>query len=292
MCTISIIIPVYDKKDLLVNPLESVASQDRKGGFECILVDDGSTDGSGRMCDEWAERYPDVFRVFHQENRGRCAARNVGIANARGEWIAFMDCDDRIVPSFAANMIPYAEKYSSDPKVNVVQYGSARFNMKGRRRKGVEICKEEYLKVDGVFPGVEFCWDKLYRLSFLKSNGITFPEDSQIREDVIFNLWCLGLCGGIQRVPFEGYHKIDYPTSGYTLRTVSQLRDARRALKDLRKKLHSMGVGYPGFYRCMDSLERDNDRDIAHVDSLSRKLWYPVKRAFFTIFGPKKATVK
>ncbi|MBP5310468.1 MAG: glycosyltransferase family 2 protein, partial [Lachnospiraceae bacterium] len=97
----SIIIPVYNTEKYLGSCLDSIAAQ-AFDDFEVILVDDGSTDSSGRMCDEFCENFntragrKNRARVIHQENRGASAARNRGIKEASGEWIWFVDSDDYI----------------------------------------------------------------------------------------------------------------------------------------------------------------------------------------------------
>lgn len=93
---LSIIIPVYNVERYLGECLASVARLEGFA-FEALLVDDGSTDGSGRICDEWARR-DTRFRVVHQANAGVAVARNRGLDEARGEWFWFVDSDDIICP--------------------------------------------------------------------------------------------------------------------------------------------------------------------------------------------------
>ena len=89
---ISIIIPVYNVEDYLHYAIESLEKQTYKN-FEIILVNDGSTDDSGKLCDEYSEKYSNV-RVFHKENGGLSDARNFGVQQAKGEFITFLDPDD------------------------------------------------------------------------------------------------------------------------------------------------------------------------------------------------------
>lgn len=91
---VSIIIPVYNVKDFLVDCLDSVINQSYKN-LDIILVDDGSTDGSGIICEEYA-RQDKRIRVIHQVNQGLSAARNSGIEIMRGEYVYFIDSDDYI----------------------------------------------------------------------------------------------------------------------------------------------------------------------------------------------------
>ena len=109
---LSIIIPVYNVADWLPDTLDSVLAQTFRD-FELILVDDGATDGSGEICDSYAARDARV-RVIHQKNAGVSAARNTGVAAARGEYIGFTDSDDIIEKDMYAVMMSLAEKHNAD----------------------------------------------------------------------------------------------------------------------------------------------------------------------------------
>lgn len=97
MAEFSIIIPVYNVAETLPACLDSVYNQ-TFGDFEVILVDDGSPDGAGGICDEYKSRYPDITTVIHQENSGAGGARNTGLASAAGNYVFFVDGDDTIKP--------------------------------------------------------------------------------------------------------------------------------------------------------------------------------------------------
>lgn len=91
---ISVIIPVFKADQYLTKILDAILTQ-FFSNWECLLIDDGSPDKSGRICDEYAEK-DSRFRVFHKQNGGVSSARNLGIDKARGEWITFIDADDYI----------------------------------------------------------------------------------------------------------------------------------------------------------------------------------------------------
>lgn len=96
MPAVSVVVPVYNVKELLPLCLDSIAGQTFTD-FECILVDDGSTDGSSAVCDEYAAK-DSRFRVLHKANGGVCSARNAGIQAAAGEFVVFCDQDDLFAP--------------------------------------------------------------------------------------------------------------------------------------------------------------------------------------------------
>ncbi len=99
----SVVIPVYNVKEYLEKCVQSVLAQ-RCGDYEVILVDDGSTDGSGALCDEIAARRPDVIRVIHKPNGGLGDARNVGLEHALGDYLVFVDSDDYIDGAMLAEL--------------------------------------------------------------------------------------------------------------------------------------------------------------------------------------------
>src|SRR5690606_27273688 len=94
MPKVSVIIPVYNAEKYLRECIDSVLAQ-TFDDFELLLINDGSTDGSGKICDEYAQKDARV-KVFHKENGGVSSARNLGLDNAKGEWITFIDSDDWI----------------------------------------------------------------------------------------------------------------------------------------------------------------------------------------------------
>ena len=99
----TVIIPVYNVAAYLAKCIDSVLKQEFKQ-YEVILIDDGSTDESGTICDKFAEQDKRIV-VIHQKNKGLSAARNIGIENAKGEYILFLDSDDYWHDSSALNII-------------------------------------------------------------------------------------------------------------------------------------------------------------------------------------------
>ena len=127
MCEISIIVPVYDKKKYLLNTVWSILNQ-TFGDFELLLIDDGSTDGSGMICDRLATLNKKV-KVFHTINQGVSAARNYGIRKAGGKYIGFIDADDYIDKTFLEKLYNAIEK--NDAGLAVCDY----YEIKNGRKK-------------------------------------------------------------------------------------------------------------------------------------------------------------
>lgn len=109
---LSIIIPVYNKKRYLAGLLEQVRTQ-TFADFECLLIDDGSGDGSGAVCDEFAAMDA-RFQVFHIPNGGVSHARNVGLDAARGGYITFIDSDDDLLPDYLEHLVRCMEESRAD----------------------------------------------------------------------------------------------------------------------------------------------------------------------------------
>lgn len=106
---VSVIVPVYNVEEYLDECVESIVLQTYKT-LEIILVDDGSTDRSGKKCDEWREK-DERITVIHQKNMGLSAARNSGIDKCRGEWITFIDSDDAVSLDYVAYLYGLVQKY-------------------------------------------------------------------------------------------------------------------------------------------------------------------------------------
>jgi CDP-glycerol glycerophosphotransferase len=124
---LSIIVPIYNVEEFLIECLDSIDAQEGVD-FEVILVDDGSTDTSGDMAEEYARTHP-RFTCYHKENGGLSDARNYGIARAQGEFICFLDSDDVIVPGIYRDMLAAARRDGSD----VVSCNVARMTSQKRK---------------------------------------------------------------------------------------------------------------------------------------------------------------
>lgn len=117
MPEISVIVPVYNAEKYISRCIDSILSQ-RIPDFELLLIDDGSTDNSGALCDEYAEKDSRI-KVFHQANKGASAARNTGIDIAEGDWIVFVDADDWVDSEYLESL--YEHVKSSDGEMFVFQ---------------------------------------------------------------------------------------------------------------------------------------------------------------------------
>lgn len=182
MPQLSVIVPVYNVEDYLRKCVESILNQTFTD-FELLLVDDGSTDGSGELCEEFALLDKRV-KVFHQRNGGLSVARNTGIKNATGKFLSFVDSDDWIEKDMYAGMLSVL---SFDNGIDVVVCGHRVVTESGDVEERVVFSKS------ALFPGVDatmlilkdeempsFAWNKIYRKELFEY--ISFPPN-RIYED-------------------------------------------------------------------------------------------------------------
>ena len=174
MSDITVVIPVYNVEKYLKKCVDSVEKQTYKN-FEVILVDDGSTDSSGELCDALAKEN-DNIRVIHQENKGLGGARNTGIKSCNTEYIMFLDSDDYIHPELLEKCVDVLKKNNCD----IVLFDMISVNEQGE--KGVlysapcdsgKILSET--EKGGLCISPSAC-DKVYRTSLFKDNGIYYPN--------------------------------------------------------------------------------------------------------------------
>lgn len=205
---ISIIIPVYNVAPNLDKCITSVISQSYQD-WECILVDDGSTDGSAEICDKWCEQ-DDRLIVIHQENQGVSVARNHGIEEACGEFIVFIDSDDYVAPTYLSAMLE-AEK------ADLVVSGVVRQFVNSL--KVDVVCQPMRTEIITLGKGAtEFFVDlnqqfllfgpcaKLYQTFIIKTKDIRFPEDCSLGEDLEFNCKYLQYVHTISCIAVSNYY--------------------------------------------------------------------------------------
>lgn len=179
---ISVIIPVYGVEKYLEECIESVLCQTYTN-LEVILVDDGSPDRCGEICDRYAERDSRLI-VLHQKNAGAAAARNAGLRIAAGEYIAFADGDDYLEPDAYAHMVRTLE----DTDADIVQCGFRNVYANGKQIVYEEIGSCNYSTTAYLMYYVQnwscaLCWNKLFRHSVLTD---VFFEEGHLIDDEFF----------------------------------------------------------------------------------------------------------
>lgn len=189
---LSIIVPVYNVEDYLRRGLDSILLQPSSITYEILLINDGSSDKSGAICDEYQSNFSNVF-VSHIENNGVAEARNLGISLSKGNYLYFMDPDDFLSDNFF-------EKISSNlkQKWDVLSFG---YNEIKENRNTVLSCRPHFYTHCGLLGKNEFrnefielfktdmmynVWSRIYNKTFILKHDIRFPN-KQIGEDTLFN---------------------------------------------------------------------------------------------------------
>lgn len=235
---ISVIIPVYNVAPYLRRCVDSLLAQTFRD-FELILVDDGSTDGSGDICDEYAKlgiehnnlsgkhRDPSVaiqVRVIHQPNAGVSTARNRGIEAAEGHFISFVDADDWVEPTF---LQAFADEVEKHPDVDCVLQGFVDHEGQGIAwpeafyNSAEELCSHLFELEQRQLIG--YVWNKLFRLVLIQEHHLRFDVDIPIGEDGIFVMSFLNHAASLATISHVGYYYVfngekTYPFTAFNKR--------------------------------------------------------------------------
>lgn len=208
---VSIIVPVYNAAAYVRRCMQSLLGQTYEN-TEILLIDDGSTDDTGAVCDGYGEKYENV-RVFHMSCDGVSAARNRGMDEAQGEYITFVDADDCPAKDMVEHLVKLLEETGSD----VVGCGFQEFYTEEEAKKIRNSSLEEYVetgKQPEILTGIEFiekgilrsdtrCWSKLYRRDSIGS--LRFDTELTIGEDMLFLLKLARAGKTFSRSSYKGY---------------------------------------------------------------------------------------
>lgn len=270
---ISVIVPVYNCIHTIDRCVQAVCAQTMQD-WELLLIDDGSTDGSGALCDGFAAQDPRI-RVFHKPNGGVSSARNLGLANAAGEYVMFCDSDDWAEPDWCRKLY---RAIKADPDcLPICNYYRSTLSAESVNRP---------VQCDGLDVSIPradfFClnqqellgipWNKIFRRDILEKNRIRFRADISLGEDLIFNLDYLHCLSG-------GFAFVNAPLYHYSLGNADSLSAKHYA--DL-----------PGIYHAVYTRIRDEMHRIpgawekwAHLYLRSR--FYTFDRIFRNIWSKK-----
>lgn len=235
---ISIIIPVYNVEKYLAKCIDSVLAQDLED-WELLLINDGSTDSSGNICDEYAVKDARI-KVFHQVNKGVSTARNIGIDNAKGEYITFIDSDDYITSTYLSDLA----KFDSDIIASGFDLWYA--DERPTERKTFDELKSYHIQDNTISDAIaigeyKYLWHgpccKFYKKTTINDNR--FDESLNYGEDHLFNLCVLQNCSSITLVPVSNYIYTHYGNGSLTNRLVNYnlMFDYLYKLKNIRSQL-------------------------------------------------------
>lgn len=246
---VSVVVPFYNAAAYLPECAGSVLSQTLQK-TELILVDDGSDDGSEKIAEELRARHPERVRTVHQPNRGPSAARNAGMDIARGDYLYFLDSDDRLKPHALATLCAEAEEknldlvllntemFTDDPSLQEeVYFHRNEFVYKtqaGLVLSGKESLRKLYGDRTEEFPSP--VWTRLYRRQFVADSGVRFPE-GVIHEDEDFCFFTYLKAERVEWIPEvlleRRFHRGSIMHTKTAVNSVSGYRNAFRKELDL-----------------------------------------------------------
>ncbi len=213
---VSVIVPVYNSQDYLKECLESVLTQTLHD-IEIIGVDDGSTDGSGLILKEYAEKFAEMT-IITQSNKGVSAARNAGLAVARGQYIYFLDSDDYIEP----DLLETACRELDNHNLDIVYFDTYAFGKEGYAREDIDAKNRYYARnceYPSVYSGADLLfellgnhdyscpvWKQVIRRSFLQGQNVKFYEGI-IHEDELYTIQTMMLAERVAYIPRVLHHR-------------------------------------------------------------------------------------
>jgi len=247
---VSIVIPVYQAEDYLIKCMESILNQ-TYGSYEIILVDDGSSDGSVKICDKYAEKYHNIYCI-HQKNKGVSSARNLGIDKALGKYIIFVDSDDYIKEDYLENAVISLEHGTSD--MYLCGYQPVRKNGVIKEKEHIPMLEEGNRNIIDVEKNIiqlfysnilHAIGTKVYRKDIIDKYNIRFKENWKYYEDIYFCLNYLQYCNKIYvHRDIMYYYQIDISNSLLKQVDSNRYESVYRTYHLLAKLMHSGKVGY------------------------------------------------
>lgn len=273
---ISVIVPVYNVKPFLVECLDSIINQTYKN-LEIILVDDGSNDGSEKICDEYKEK-DDRIKVIHQRNRGLSVARNIGIEKSNGKYLTFVDSDDYIHKEMLEVLYENIKKYNCE--ISICNYSNNE-DLKIRDAKNIEIFDSLEKMLGQLYNKYGICfgtaWGKLYKRNIFDS--LRYPENKKYEDIFIIHK----IYGQTKKLVFSNnslyFYRIrenSLMNSKYSLNNLDELE----AILDRMNFVKERNFEYfyaRDFYRYVNALKRHYIQIKKYFPKEREKLGYIIK---------------
>ena len=193
----SVVIPVYNVEKYIEKCLDSIVNQNYDD-YEIVIVDDGSKDKSGEICDEFAKKYPQI-KVFHIPNGGVSNARNVALKHVTGEFVWFVDSDDYLVADAFLKIESWMQKYK---QADLSIFDACVVNEDGSKVGDITSslpCGQALqfdLHREFIYANTSL-WNRIYRMDIIREHGLAFEEHISIAEDLLFNYKYLLCCSRI-----------------------------------------------------------------------------------------------
>lgn len=237
---ISIIVPVYNVEQYITNCIESILAQTFQN-WELLLIDDGSPDKSGEICDKYA-MIDNRIVTFHKENAGVSSARNLGLKNIKGKWVMFVDADDMLYNNALQVLINYVSK----TKYDIIQFCFNRTWNEGMTlpQDSLGMSNKDYIKYKHAKVSV---WCNLIRSTIIINNNLTFNENLKLGEDQLFIFDVLSKSRYIIHIPDVLYF---YRPNEMSASNNAKIEDTMKSIKAFKtyKLLH------PNFEKLVDRM--------------------------------------
>lgn len=287
---ISVILPVYNVKDYIEQCIESLISQ-TYGDIEILLVDDGSTDGTGAVCDRLAETDSRI-RVFHKENGGASTARNLGLQKATGQYVMFMDPDDWLDTDTFATLVPLIELHRPDvirfsyirefghtsviKKNTFVKEGlSEGKDFRKVYRQTLGLVGEELAHPENMNFLASVCFS-LYNKEVIDKNGLQFYDVRKIAtfSDGLFNLCVLGKAASFYYIDRPFYHYRKFAAGAATSNYRENFLEKQRLLFGMLKKI------------------ADDEQDSQFLEAYNNRVVFSTLELCLNVFKKSKKKIK
>jgi len=233
---ISIIVPIYKVEKYIAQCINSIIKQSYEN-IEIILIDDGSPDNSGLIADGYSKK-DNRIKVIHTENRGVSAARNLGIEEARGEYIVFIDSDDYLASDYTEYMLSIIKKTGASFAISKNCFRLP-VNEQQIENDKIEIYTPEEAATALLYPGYINigCWNKMFNKDFLVKNKIAFLEKYYMGEGLNFIITAAQLSKGVgvgQKRVY--YYRNDNPNSATKVLNIPKYFNALAAIDNIENK--------------------------------------------------------
>lgn len=210
-CSISIIIPVYNVEKYIYRCISSILNQ-TFSDFELLLIDDGSTDNSLAVCEEFAKKDYRVH-VFHKENGGVSSARNVGLDHAKGKYVTFIDSDDYIGSSWLSSFMENNDEDLIIQGYTLCNNGNESFVKLDSSAYDATNLDQALVKLECMpMSPIRIPWNKLFKRELIDKGNCRFEKNMSLGEDFLFNINYLDNCKTIRMIDNIDYYYQVLPT--------------------------------------------------------------------------------
>ncbi|MEY8441569.1 glycosyltransferase family A protein [Lactobacillaceae bacterium 24-114] len=214
---ITVIVPAYNAEKTIDKCLKSLVKQSNPSLYEVIIIDDGSTDKTVKKIKKYTDSYSN-FSLIEKENTGSSDTRNVGIKQAKSDFITFVDSDDYVEPTYLDSFINQINRYRG---IDLYITGYQKETENGEiiflshKRNMESIINTSYAQnkilSSGEFEG--YTWNKLYKMEIIRNHDIEFDKEISLYEDLVFNLEYLNFCKKISVGNQNVYHYVKHENS-------------------------------------------------------------------------------